>query len=264
MKILSDANPIEVFSKASQILADSCEHTLGPKGTNTAVLNSKGGYDIINDGKSIIENLTSLDEDIYPALETLKQASFETNRKAGDGTTSTIVMTNALMQACKEYLNKFPEVPPTELRNRLEEARDLMLEALDDLTIQIKDEDYEKIATVALGGDKYSKMIADVFRFLDKGQRPTLLKSNDENIVVEKIDGMNLDKIKVPGNLFIETKEFPEIQVLCLYQELNRFPEITQLLKLCMKSDKPVLLLYNNLSVDILENLLFNYNNRSY
>ena len=104
-------------------------------------------------------------------------------------------------------------------------------------------------------------MIADVFRFLDKGQKPTLLKSNDENIVVEKIDGMSLDKIKIPGNLFLETKEFPEVQVLCLFQDLNRFPEITQLLKLCMKSEKPVILLYNNLSVDILENLLFNYNN---
>ena len=48
------------------------------------------------------------------------------------------------------------------------------------------------------GGDKYSEMIANVFRFLDKGQRPTLLKSNDESIVVEEIDGISLDKIKIP------------------------------------------------------------------
>ena len=172
-----------------------------------------------------------------------------------------MVMTNALMQSCKEYLYRFPEISPTELRTRLEESRDLMLEALKDLTIEIKDSDYEKIATVALGGDKYSSMIADIFRFLDKGQRPTLLKSTDDTIVVDKIDGISLDKIKIPGNLFLETKEFPEIQALCLYQDLNRFPEITQLLKLCMKSDKPIILFYNNLSVDILENLLFNYNN---
>lgn len=33
-------------------------------------------------GKSIIENLTSIDEVLYPALETLKQSAFETNRKA--------------------------------------------------------------------------------------------------------------------------------------------------------------------------------------
>jgi hypothetical protein len=35
-------------------------------------------------GKTIIEKLTSLEPDIAPAMETLKQAAFETNRKAGD------------------------------------------------------------------------------------------------------------------------------------------------------------------------------------
>lgn len=261
MKILSNKEPLEVFSEASQMLADACEHTLGPNGTNTAVLGTNNCYEIINDGKSIIENLTSTDETLYPALETLKQASFETNRKAGDGTTSTVIMTNALMQACKDYLEKYPDITKVELRKRLEQSRDLMLEALEDLTIQIKDEDYEKIATVALGSDKYSKMISDIFRFLDKGQRPTLLKSNGDSIEVQKIDGMNLDKIKIPGNLFIETQEFPSIKAVCLYQDVNRFQEITQFLRLAMKQEGPIILFYNKLSVDILENLLFNYNN---
>lgn len=261
MKIISDKEPLEIFSKASQILADACEHTLGPNGTNTAVLGTNNCYEIINDGKSIIENLTSTDEVLYPALETLKQASFETNRKAGDGTTSTVIMTNALMQACKEYLETNPEVTRVELREKLEQSRDLMLEALEDLTIQIKDEDYEKIATVALGSDKYSKMIADIFRFLDKGQRPTLLKSNGDSIEIQKIDGMNLDKIKIPGNLFIETQEFQNAKAVCLYQDVNRFQEITQFLRLAIKQETPIIMFYNKLSVDILENILFNYNN---
>ena len=150
MKILSNKKPIDVFAEAGQILEDSVVHTLGPKGTNTAVLNN-GRYEIINDGKSIIEDLTSTDEVLYPALETLKQSSFETNRKAGDGTTSTVVMTNTLLQECKKYLEENPDVSPVELRERLDTARDLMIESLEDLTIEITEDDYEKIATVALG-----------------------------------------------------------------------------------------------------------------
>ncbi len=84
MKILSKKNPIDIFSEASKILNEAVVHTLGPKGTNTAVVDGNGMYQIINDGKAIIEKLTSLEPDIAPALETLKQASFETNRKAGD------------------------------------------------------------------------------------------------------------------------------------------------------------------------------------
>lgn len=260
MKILSNKKPIDVFAEAGQILEDSVVHTLGPKGTNTAVLNN-GRYEIINDGKSIIEDLTSTDEVLYPALETLKQSSFETNRKAGDGTTSTVVMTNTLLQECKKYLEDYPNVSPVELRERLETARDLMVESLEDLTIEITEDDYEKIATVALGSDKYASMIADIFKFLDKGQRPTLLKSNSDSIEIEKIDGINLNKIKVPGNFFNETQELKNVRVVCLYQSINRFQEMTQFLKLCMKSEETVILLYDKLSVDILENLLFNYSN---
>ena len=84
MKILSTKKPIDLFCEASNLLNEAVIHTLGPKGTNTAIQNEKGMYEIINDGKAIIEKLTSLEPDIAPAMETLKQAAFETNRKAGD------------------------------------------------------------------------------------------------------------------------------------------------------------------------------------
>ena len=105
MKILSEKDPLEVFSSASDILNKAVEHTLGPNGTNTAV-HFQNFYNIINDGKSIVEQLTSTDPEIAPALETLKQSSFETNRKAGDGTTSTIIIMNQLIQGAKDYLEK--------------------------------------------------------------------------------------------------------------------------------------------------------------
>ena len=37
MKILSEKDPLDIFSEASKILNTAVEHTLGPKGTNTAV-----------------------------------------------------------------------------------------------------------------------------------------------------------------------------------------------------------------------------------
>ena len=84
MKILSKKKPIDLFCEASNTLNEAVIHTLGPNGTNTAIQNERGMYEIINDGKTIIEKLTSLEPDIAPAMETLKQAAFETNRKAGD------------------------------------------------------------------------------------------------------------------------------------------------------------------------------------
>lgn len=263
MKILDYKKPIDIFCEASQILNDAVIHTIGPNGTNSAVQNKAGYYEIINDGKSIIENITSLDPAISPALETLKQASFETNKKAGDGTTSTTVIMHSLLKGAAEYLNKYNNADPVELRHDLEEIRDRMLKILDKISLPLSEEDYENVASVALGSTEYANLISDAYRFLPKGKRPVLIKSNTDNIEVEKIDGVVLNKINLVSSLFIEnTTEFNDFKVLLLFQPVNRFQELTQLLKKVQQNnDKPTLLLYNQLSTDILENLLFNYTN---
>ena len=108
MKILEkEKSPLDIFLEASSILNKAVEHTIGPNGLNTAVVTKEGRYDIINDGKTIIEGITSEDPALSPALETLKQASFETNRKAGDGTTSTTIIMDSLLQGTRKWMKDY-------------------------------------------------------------------------------------------------------------------------------------------------------------
>lgn len=146
MKILSNREPIDVFLDASSILNKAVEHTLGPEGSNTAV-HTQNFYSIINDGKSIIEPLSSLDAEIAPALETLKQASFETNRKAGDGTTSTIVLMNQLLKGVKDELSV---ATPVDIANKLLQTEEKLQELIRDNKIIIDNKLYENIAKVSL------------------------------------------------------------------------------------------------------------------
>lgn len=263
MKILeTNKTPLDIFCEASDILNQAVQHTLGPKGTNTALQNKQGQYEIINDGKTIIESITSLDPAIAPALETLKQASFETNNRAGDGTTSTTVIMNALLQGARKYLKDHPEVSKVDLRNILETVKDNLLTQLDNNRIELTEADYKKVATVALGSDKYSDELADVFTFLGKDKKPTLIKSNVATLEIEKIDGINLTKTSIVSSLFSETSEHKRINIICLFQPVNRFNEITQLLRKVQQAQGEqgeFILFYNQLSTDILENLLFNY-----
>ena len=262
MKILDTREPIEIFCVASDILSRAVLHTLGPNGTNSAIQTNKGYYEIINDGKTIIEEITSLEPDISPALETLKQASFETNRKAGDGTTSTTVIMNILLQGAHKYLIEHPEISPVELRNQIEEIKNALLEEINKIKKDISVEDYKKVATVALGSDKYSDLIADVFEFLGKGRKPVLIKSDISDIEVEKIDGINLTKSRIVSNLFLKSTEFSNgLDIICLFEPVNRFQDLTQLLRRVQQTGRDTILFYNQLSSDILENILFNYTN---
>ena len=144
-------------------------------------------------------------------------------------------------------------------RRILENIKDALIKKLDEYKTEVKEEDYNKIAEVALGDSKYANMIADIYKFLEKGKRPSLIKSDIENIEIEKVDGISLNKIKIVSSLFVNTKEYHDLDIICLYEPVNRFQEITQLLRKVQQTGKDTILFYNQLSTDILENLLFNY-----
>ena len=260
MKVLSKENPREIFLEASDILADAVRHTLGPNGLNTAVCTSSSGhYQIINDGKSIVQDLTSDSPVLAPALELLKQSCFETNRVAGDGTTSTILMTNQLLHSVYKYLDKNKNVRPVALRNHLLEIRDYLINAVDSEKQQITEEKYEDVATVALGDNKYSKTVSDAYKFVGKDGSVAFIKEDIKDVVLECEDGVTLDKTEFKIIPMKEPREYHKLKIVLLYEKVDRFAEIIDLLNKTteFKSQKTILL-YNEMSWDASSNLYAN------
>ena len=260
MKVLSQDKPLEVFQEASNLLLNAVKHTLGPNGMNTAVCtSSEGVYQILNDGKAIVEKLTSDSPAVAPALELVKQSCFETNRVAGDGTTSTIIMTNKLLSGCVNYLNRRKDLSTTKLRGTLEDCRDKLISAVDTrVKKSISDKDYEAVATVALGGSKYAKLIADAYRFVGKTGTVSIIREDRPDTISQEIDGISLDKIKLPLTTKQEGKELFDIKCVCVYDQVDRFSELRHLLNHIARTGSKVILFYNEVSYDVLSNIFAN------
>ena len=258
MQILSDKNPLETYVEAAKLAYRAVAHTLGPGGTNTAVVNKKGSHDIINDGYSILSKLTSLDPAEAEALETVKLAAFETNRKAGDGTTSTTILTYELLKGAKYYLDN-NNITKVKLRNIIEDSRDDYIDILhQSMSREIKDEDYESIAKVSLGSPKYANAISEAYRFLPEGLRPSVVRSDIPNVVLDKKDGIVLDKAEVivPEDTFLHgPKEFNDVDVYLIYDKLDRWNMIQPIVEQIIRLKRKAILFYNELSMDILQNL---------
>lgn len=258
MQILSDKNPLETYVEAAKLAYRAVAHTLGPGGTNTAVVNKKGSHDIINDGYSILSKLTSLDPAEAEALETVKLAAFETNRKAGDGTTSTTILTYELLKGAKSYLDN-NSITKVKLRNIIENSRDDYIDVLhQSMSREIKDEDYESIARVSLGSPKYANAISEAYRFLPEGLRPSVVRSDIPNVVLDKKDGIVLDKAEVivPEDTFLHgPKEFNDVDIYLIYDKLDRWNMIQPIVEQIIRLKRKSILFYNELSMDILQNL---------
>ena len=258
MQILSDKNPLETYLGAAKLAYRAVSHTLGPGGTNTAVVNKKGAHDIINDGYSILAKLTSLDPAESEALETVKLSAFETNRKAGDGTTSTTILTYKLLEGAKNYLDQ-SKITKVKLRNIIEETRDDYIDILhQSMSREITNEDYESIAKVSLGSPKYANIISEAYRFLPEGLRPSVVRSDIPNVALDKKDGIVLDNAEliVPEDKFLHgPKEFTDVDAYLIYDERDRWTVIQPIVEQIIRLKRKAIIFYNELSMDILQNL---------
>lgn len=259
MKILGSDEPKDIFIQASDILTDAVKHTLGPRGLNTAVCtNSSGHYQIINDGKSIVQDITSDSPVLAPAMELLKQSCFETNRKAGDGTTSTIIMTNKLLHNVYEYMEN-NKINPVLMRNELDEIRDALINEIESTKMTLDEDKYEDVATVALGGRKYAKLISDAYKFVGPEGSVAFMREDRPDVVLECEDGVTLDKTEFKIVPMKEPREFFDVNVCVVYEKIDRFAEIISLLNKTVEfKGKKTLLLYNEMSWDASSNIYAN------
>ena len=77
--------------------------SLGPMGRNVLINVSDREPFITNDGVTIAENITSDDIVVQTILEILKEASLKTNEVVGDGTTTTLVLLEAILKESYEH-----------------------------------------------------------------------------------------------------------------------------------------------------------------
>lgn len=259
MKVLGSESPKEIFIKASDILTDAVKHTLGPKGLNTAVCtNSSGVYQIINDGKSIVQDLTSDEPALAPALELLKQSCFETNRKAGDGTTSTVLMTNALLHNVYDYLDK-SKVNPTVVRSQLNKIKESLIQEIEDTKVELTEDKYEDVATVALGSREYASMIANAYKFVGPEGTVAFIKEDRKDVMLDCQEGVTLDKTEFKIIPMKEPREYYDCPIVVVYEKIDRFAEIIELLNKTVEyKGKKTILLYNEMSWDASSNLYAN------
>lgn len=81
---------------AAKAVSDVVRTSLGPRGMDKMIQNSKGKVLITNDGATILKQI----EVVHPTAKMLVEISKSQDIEAGDGTTSVVVIAGALLNAC--------------------------------------------------------------------------------------------------------------------------------------------------------------------
>ncbi|MEX1335127.1 MAG: TCP-1/cpn60 chaperonin family protein, partial [Candidatus Limnocylindrales bacterium] len=161
-QLLYDENARRSLKHGADRLAAAVRVTLGPKGRNVALDKKWGAPTVTNDGVSIARDIELKDPFEDMGAQLLKEAATKTDDVAGDGTTTSVVLAQALI--AEGLKNVAAGANPMIMKHGLDRALDAVVERLKADAIEVKtNEQIAQVAAISAADKEIGDLIADVF-----------------------------------------------------------------------------------------------------
>lgn len=194
--------------------------TLGPSG-RPIVLEREGMSPIITkDGVTVLKHLGLPSATHNLILDTVKEVSLNTARDAGDGTTTAIVLADALVREGKRYLRDNPKSNPQRIMRELQSCyANVVVPFLERVAIKVTtDEQLHRVALISANGDE-DIASAVVKAVTAAGEDGTVLIQEDQGggMRVETVDGYiittGLRDIGAIGTAFVNDRAGQQVKM---------------------------------------------------
>lgn len=167
--------------------------TLGPRGRNVALEKAYGGPTITNDGVSIAKEITLPDRFENMGAEIVKEVATKTNDIAGDGTTTSVVLLQALVEEGMKHAEA--GLSAMGVRAGIERASAEAVAALKQLAKKIQsDEEIKQVATISAESQELGAIIAETINAVGKDGVVTVEESQSLGIEKEIVEGLEFDR----------------------------------------------------------------------
>lgn len=243
-------------------VADTVKTTLGPKGRNVILDKGYGSPTITNDGVSIAKEIELEDKYENIGASLIKEVANKTNDAAGDGTTTSTVITQALVREGLKYVET--GINPIGIRHGMEAAKNDIIEILKKNSKKISGkEEIAQVATISAESKEMGEMIADVMDIVGKDGVVTVEESQTFGFSKEVVEGMNFDKGYISPymitNVDSQTAELKEPYILITDKKISSIAEILPILeKIAQAGKKEMVIIAEDVDGEALATLVVN------
>src|SRR3990167_1580344 len=154
----------EKFLRGVNKVGEYVGSTMGPHGTNWIVQQKYKSPQLHNDGVEVARHIWLEDEIEDLAAQTLVDIAMNTNKEAGDGTTTSIVIANALITRGFEEtkLSAHTGISPVSIAQEIYKERPRILQELTKASKKLKREDLYKVVSTSLRDWEMGKKVAEM------------------------------------------------------------------------------------------------------
>ena len=175
------------------ILADAVKITLGPRGRNVVLDKKFGPPQICSDGVTIAKEIELPDAFENMGAQLLKEAATKTNDAAGDGTTTSIVLSQAIIH--EGFKNVTAGANPMAIKRGIDHAVARIVTELQGMSQAVETrERIGQVASLSAHEDAIGETIAEAMEKVGKDGVITVEESRGLTDEIEYVEGMQVDR----------------------------------------------------------------------
>lgn len=251
----------KALQKGVDVLADTVKITLGPKGRNVVLDKKYGAPLITNDGVTIAKEIELEDPFENMGAGLVKEVSTKTNDIAGDGTTTAVVLAQAMIN--EGLKNVAAGANPVILKKGISGAVTVAVEELKKISKPIKDKNgICQVASISAGDEKIGALISDAMEKVGKDGVITIEESKTMKTELTTVEGMQFDRGYASAYMVTNTDKMEAVLespvILITDKKISSIQEILPIIEPIANQGMRLLIIAEEVEGDALAALVVN------
>jgi chaperonin GroEL len=261
-KIAFDQEAREALRTGVKTLARAVKVTLGPRGRCVILEKSFGSPTVANDGVTVAKEIELEDKYANMGAQLVKEVASKTNDVAGDGTTTSVVLAEAIFD--EGLKNVTAGASATAIKRGIDKAVEAIVEQLGKMSTPVTGrKEIAAVASIAANNDKeIGDMIAEAMDKVGKDGCITIEEGKSLKTEVALVEGMSFDRGYLSPHFVTnmgEMKVVLENAYVFIYEKkLSTVKDIVPLLEKIAQSGKPFLIIAEEVEGEALATLVVN------
>lgn len=242
-------------------LADTVKITLGPKGRNV-VLDKKFGAPLItNDGVTIAKEIELSDPFENMGAQLVKEVSTKTNDVAGDGTTTAVVLAQAIIR--EGLKNLAAGANPIIMEKGIKKAVDATVEQVKSISHPVENKKaIQQVAALSAGSEEVGELIANAMDIVGKDGVITVEEGKSMTTELSTVEGMQFDRGYASAYMVTDNEKMEAVldnpYILITDKKISSLQEILPVIEPLAQQGQRLVIIAEDVEGDALAGLIIN------
>ena len=249
------------LKKGADVLANAVKGTLGPQGRNVIISRQFNVPHITKDGVTVANSIKLEDPNENLGVQLLQQIATKTLEVSGDGSTTSIVLAQAILNEGLQHLTN--NVNPAKLRKGIDLATKDAILSIRAQALKLEKDSIFNVATISANNDEtIGRLIADAIELVGQEGLVTVEESRSTETYIEASEGLKIDKGYISPYFVTDQNkmivEYKDAIILITDEKITSTSQIQRYLEACVKEQRPLVIICEDLVDEALSTLVVN------